>query len=85
MIQWKWALNDWVTDTLNGEGYFAPKKLAEREKMKAKHRRRCANDIVDLWEKHDQIKDLYRDFKQNLETAREASNQGPWQNKRGRR
>lgn len=41
--------------------------------MKAKKRRKCANDIVDNWEAHSQIKDLYRDFKINLEAARNAT------------
>ena len=53
---------------------MTPAKLAEREKMKPKQRRKCANDIVDEWEANSQIKDLYRDFKINLEAARSADN-----------
>jgi hypothetical protein len=50
--------------------------------MKAQKRRKYANEIVDLWESEDKIKDLYRDFKMNLETAREATNGGPWAGRR---
>ena len=40
--------------------------------MKAKKRREYANEVVDSWENSRQIKDLYRDFKNQLESAREA-------------
>jgi hypothetical protein len=72
LIHWKYALNQWVVGNLEQEGYLTPEKLAEREKMKAKKRREYANEVVDLWESSRQIKDLYRDFKNQLESAREA-------------
>jgi len=53
--------------------------------MKPKQRRKYANGVVDDWEANEQIKDLYRDFKTNLETAREASHGGPWGGRGGRR
>lgn len=81
LIHWKYALNEWVVDQLTGEGYLSPESLAEREKMKAKERRNYANNLVDAWEKDGIIKGLYRDFKRQLEAARE-SNQGRWE--RGR-
>lgn len=56
---------------------MAPEKLAEREKMKARQRRDYANSIVDEWESNGTIKDLYRDFKGQLEAAR-TSKQGRW-------
>jgi hypothetical protein len=52
--------------------------LAEREKMKAKQRRDYANSLVDEWEASGVIKDLYGDFKRQLEAARE-SKQGRWE------
>jgi hypothetical protein len=77
LLHWKYALNEWVIGNLEAEGYLTPAKLAEREKMKSKRRRDFANNIVDGWESDGQIKALWRDFKINLETAREAK-QGMW-------
>jgi len=50
--------------------------------MKPKQRREYANNLVDEWENHRQIKDLYRDFKLELETARNSST-GRWSRKKG--
>lgn len=77
LIHWKYALNEWVVDSLENEGQLVPLKLAARDRMKPKHRLRDANNIVDEWEANGQIKTLYRDFKSQLETAREAK-QGRW-------
>lgn len=72
LLHWKWALNNWVVDQLTNEKQLKPKKLAEREKWSMKKRGREANRIVDTWEAGRQIKELYRDFKANLESARSA-------------
>jgi hypothetical protein len=77
LIHWKYHLNTWVEGQLETEAYLTPDKLAEREKMKAKQRRNYANNLVDGWENDNVIKDLYRDFKSQLETAREST-QGRW-------
>jgi hypothetical protein len=45
--------------------------------MKPKQRREDANNIVDGWDANGQIQSLYRDFKNQLESAREAK-QGRW-------
>ena len=82
LIHWKYALNEWVIDQLENEGYLTPDKLAEREKMKAKKRRDYANELVDGWEATGILKTLYRDFKGQLEAARE-SKQGRWEKARG--
>ncbi|TAQ89595.1 hypothetical protein B7494_g2060 [Chlorociboria aeruginascens] len=71
LIHWKYALNVWVVDTLESDGYLKPEKLAEREKMKAKQRKEYANRVVDQWEADRVIKKLYTDFKNTLETAME--------------
>lgn len=67
---WRYALKDWVDARLEDEGWLKADKLAEREKMKPKKRRKLANQIVDDWESRDIIKHLFFDFKQNLELAR---------------
>jgi hypothetical protein len=77
LIHWKHALNGWVTDQLRSEGHLEPTKLAQREDWSKKKRSEYANGIVDEWEDGNQIKDLYRDFKANLEAARERK-MGRW-------
>lgn len=80
LIHWKFALYEWVKDTLEGEGELLPAKLAEREKMKARKRTDYANALVDRWAAENQIKDLYRDFKNQVSTARELQQgkRGAW-------
>lgn len=77
LIHWKYSLNEWVIDSLENEGQLAPAKLAARDRMKPKQRLKDANSIVDSWEANGQIQELYRDFKNQLQTARE-SKQGRW-------
>jgi hypothetical protein len=71
LIHWKHALNEWVLETLKTEGHLAPNKLAERDGWKTRRKSDYANGIVDQWEKEGQIKGLYREFKTNLEQARD--------------
>ena len=72
LSHWKHALNEWVIATLENDGQLTHQKLAARDKMKPKHRTKDANHIVDTWEANGEIKDLYRDFKGQLEAAKEA-------------
>lgn len=48
--------------------------------MSATKRLRYANKVVDKWEAEKKIKALYRDFKSQIETARElkAQERGGW-------
>lgn len=81
LIHWKWHLNDWVVNRLEKDGLCSPEWLVKRDKMNAKARTANANDIVDQWEAQGQIKILYRDFKNQKDTARElkAKSRGGWQ------
>lgn len=72
LIHWKHALNEWVLGNLEGKGHLTQAKLAERDKMKNKQRKKQANEIVDEWEEEGTIKSLYGDFKRSLEAAREG-------------
>ncbi|ROW13010.1 hypothetical protein VPNG_05967 [Cytospora leucostoma] len=69
LLHWKPALRDWVDQFLENGGWLTPAKLAEREKMKAKKRRKLADDIVEDCDQRDIIKRLYADFKHNIELA----------------
>jgi hypothetical protein len=72
LIHWKHALNDWVIDRLKSDGHLAAPKLAEREDWSTNKRSKYANRIVDEWEDEGEIKALYRDFKINLDVARQG-------------
>ena len=76
---WKFALNEWVVGTLKSEGHLQPQKLAQREDWSKKKRSEYANAVVDAWWENNEIKALYRDFKNNLEAAREGKT-GRWRN-----
>jgi hypothetical protein len=54
-----------------------PEKLAERADWSKKQLGKYANEIVDGWEAEREIKNLYHDFKLNLDHARN-SKQGRW-------
>ena len=72
LIHWKHALNDWVVDRLKTDGHLAAPKLAEREDWSTNKRNKFAIRIVDEWEAEGEIKALYRDFKINLDHARQG-------------
>lgn len=69
LLHWKPALRDWVNDFLERGGWLAPEKLAERERMKARRRRKLADEIVEDCDQRDIIKRLFADFKHNIEMA----------------
>jgi len=77
LIHWKHALNEWVVQTLEHQGFLEPEKLAERIKWNQRKLSALANEIVDEWVDNGEIKSLYKDFKNNIETARNAK-QGRW-------
>ncbi|KAJ9136717.1 hypothetical protein NKR23_g9634 [Pleurostoma richardsiae] len=70
LIHWKKALDDWVMGQLESGGWMEPEKCAERDRMRAKERRKLADQIIDEWEANRVVKGLFGDFMANLETAR---------------
>lgn len=54
------------------EHWLDPAKIVQREKMKPKKRHKLADQIVEEWDGNNVIKGLFMDFKQNIETARNA-------------
>lgn len=81
LVHWKWNLNQWVLQSLEAEGELTPAKLAERDAMSLIKRTKYANKVVDRWEESDQIKSLWRDYKSQVDTARNliAKGKGGWQ------
>lgn len=76
LMHWKHALKEWVEERLETEGHLKPAKLKEREKMKAKKRRKAANEIVDNWRENGTVTGLYQDFRSVLQEARDKSTSG---------
>lgn len=76
LLHWKHHLKEYVEEKLDDEGWNKPKKIAEREKLKAKKRRRLADGIVDDWQERKIITSLYNDFKRTLEEARNKATTG---------
>ncbi|KAA6408641.1 MAG: triosephosphate isomerase [Lasallia pustulata] len=72
LTHWRYHLNQWVLDWLNNAGHTEPAKIVEREKWSVKKRGVFANEVVDGMEENGEINALYRDFKTNLETARDS-------------
>ncbi|KKY33822.1 putative transcription factor iiic-like protein [Diaporthe ampelina] len=71
LLHWKPALRDWVSNMLEKEGWLAPEKLAELDRMKSKKRRKVADAVVEDWDERGIIKRLYGDFKENIRRAEE--------------
>ncbi|OBT62279.1 hypothetical protein VE03_08572 [Pseudogymnoascus sp. 23342-1-I1] len=70
LIHWKHALYEWVVQTLSDQGFLDAEKLAERVRWGERKLGQLANGIVDEWTEGGEIKGLYRDFRNNLEAAR---------------
>jgi len=69
---WRYHLNDFIVDYLRNEGTLDPEKIVERDSWKTKKRRKFAEKLVDEMEASGEIKRLYRDFRQEIDDAREA-------------
>lgn len=76
LLHWKHALKEWVEERLEDEGWMTGEKLSEREKMKAKSRRALADRIGEDWQERGIVTNLYGDFKNNLEEARNQATTG---------
>ena len=71
LLHWRFHLNEWVLDWLKNAGFTTPDKIVERENWSIKKRSDYANKVVDEMEEKGEIKALYRDFKINLDQARD--------------
>nr|POF14320.1 uncharacterized protein c17h9.06c [Quercus suber] len=69
---WRIHLNDWVVDWLTKQGYNAPAEVVKRDKLSVRKRRKIANKIVDRMDKEGVVKQLYREFRGNIDVARES-------------
>ena len=72
LSHWRFHLYEWVVGWLETAGYNTPEKIVQRDKWNERKRRKKANKVVDDMEAQGKIKELYRDFKSELDTARNA-------------
>ena len=72
LAHWRYHLNEWVIDYLRDEGYLSPDKIVERDGWNTRKRRDFANSVVDHMEERGEIKRLHRDYRNEIDTAREA-------------
>ena len=69
---WRYHLNEWVVTWLTANGYDTAEKIVERDRLSTKRRRKEANKIVDRMEQGGVVKTLWRDFRQNIDNARNS-------------
>jgi len=69
---WRYALNQWVLEWLTRRGHTSADKIVERERWSTKKRTQYANDVVDGMEANGEVRVLYKEFKENLQAARDA-------------
>ncbi|KAI9667286.1 MAG: hypothetical protein M1821_000100 [Bathelium mastoideum] len=72
LAHWRYHLNEWVIDYLRDEGYLNPNQIVERDGWNVRRRREFANSVVDGMERMGEIKRLHRDYRTEIDSAREA-------------
>ncbi|KAL2358201.1 hypothetical protein BJ546DRAFT_1100066, partial [Cryomyces antarcticus] len=78
LAHWRYHLNEWVVDYLAAEGYTSPAKIVERDAWSTKKRRAYANKVADEMEAKGEVRRLYRDYRCEIDTARNAKQAGGW-------
>ena len=69
---WRYALNHWVLEWLVRRGHTSPEKIIAREHWNTKRRTKYANEVVDEMDNSGEVRVLYKEFKENLQAARDA-------------
>ena len=72
LYHWRYALNQTVLEWLARAGHLTPEKIVERENMHQKKREKATNKVVDVMESTGVMKELYKEFKENLAAARDS-------------
>lgn len=75
LSHWRYHLNEWVIDWLDRNGYNSPEKIVQRDRWNTKKRRKYANKIADRMEQEGVVRELWREFRNNIDEAR-SSKQG---------
>ena len=72
LYHWRYALNQTVLEWLTRAGHLTPEKIVERENLRQKKREKATNKIVDEMETTGVMRELYKEFKENLAAARDS-------------
>ena len=72
LYHWRHALNQTVLEWLARAGHLTPDKIVERENLRQKKREKATNKIVDGMEATGVMRELYKEFKNNLAAARDS-------------
>lgn len=73
---WRYHLNQYILQWLSAQGHMSAKKILEREKWSQRRKEAFANEVVDGMVEDGEMKRLYKEFKENLEAARDARTDG---------
>ena len=69
---WRYHLYEWVVEWLQTEGHLADQQIVRRDRWGEPKRRKYANKVVDGMDDSGKIKELYRNFKDEVSRARDA-------------
>lgn len=75
---WKYHLNEWVVTWLTKNGYLRPAEIVKRDGLSERKRRKHANKIADRMEKMGVTQQLWKDFRANIDQARNAKQGERW-------
>lgn len=69
---WRYHLFEWVCEYLEAEGHLTPDKIVKRDKWRERKRRKYVNRLVDDMNSSGKIKELWREFRSQIDQARDA-------------
>jgi hypothetical protein len=72
LLHWRFHLNEWAIGDLTASGYLTEEQVARRKRWSAAENDHFAQQVVKDKEMSGEIADLYRDFKGNLDRARDV-------------
>ncbi|PNS19392.1 hypothetical protein CAC42_2569 [Sphaceloma murrayae] len=74
---WRYHLYEWVVGKLTEMGQLTPEKIVQRDVWGEPKKRRLANKMLDQMVEQGTVRELYRDFRGEVEKARDAK-QSRW-------
>ena len=68
---WKFQLNCWIVEKLEEDGHLTDKKVVKRDKWDEPRRRKYARKVVEVMEENGDVRELWRQFREEIDSARE--------------
>jgi hypothetical protein len=72
LSHWKYHLYEAVHEWLERKGYLHATEVVKRDKLSTRKRRKRANKIVDQMEDQGMVKELWRNFRDSIDKARDS-------------